>query len=309
MSEDIQLVGPCDELPFKISEKFRDRLRPLDGDERQELMLGLNQYGCLEPVLGWKEERILLDGHNRVSICADLSLEYRIRWLTFKDENAAMLFVVRHQLGRRNTTPAERVALALSLKPAIEAKAKARQVAAGGDRKSDQAKSLPQQIGESDPKPVETNAEIAKLAGVSTEQVRKVETVLKSAAPEVKDAMIAGTTSIAAAYKTTKPPSEKPSVARPAVEQPTETADRSTAELTLLLFRSPDDGEAMAAPHRKMYRADFDQAFNVLWHVTHNFGDLFGQQKLSYVLRNLLKEVEAKTPATAIGNAATEVTP
>jgi len=92
----------------------------------------------------------------------------------FDDLNAAKFWAWKHQEHRRNLTAFHRSELALKLKDVIASKAKERQQAAGGDKKSEQAKSVPQMFAE----PVghkETRRELAEIADVSHTTLNKVE--------------------------------------------------------------------------------------------------------------------------------------
>jgi hypothetical protein len=78
------------------------------------------------------------------------------------DWDSRCLNSIRNQLARRNLPPAERVRLALLLKPKIEEEAKERMVKGKKDPTQKSAEG-------------ETRQEIAKIAGVSHDTVRKVE--------------------------------------------------------------------------------------------------------------------------------------
>jgi transcriptional regulator with XRE-family HTH domain len=93
-------------------------------------------------------------------------------------------------LRRRNLTDAQRVQLALRLKPVAQAKAKERQKEHGGTTHG--KKSLPQILGGVK----EATEEVAEAAGVSAETVRKVERVNAKATPELRAAMNANAVTI-----------------------------------------------------------------------------------------------------------------
>lgn len=90
-----------------------------------------------------------------------------------------------NQLGRRNLTDAQRVQLALRLKPVAQAKAKERQ-------KEGASAKVPQIFGEAK----EAMEQVAEAAGVSAETVRKVEKVNAKAVPELRAAMNANAVTI-----------------------------------------------------------------------------------------------------------------
>lgn len=102
-------------------------------------------------------------------------------------------------MSRRNLTDAMRVKIALMLKPMIAARAKANMAAGGSIGGSGATKGLAMLPNPS----TDTRNEIAAAAGVSGRTVQKVETVLRRAADEIKDAMLSGKTTISAAYNKT----------------------------------------------------------------------------------------------------------
>jgi hypothetical protein len=56
----------------------------------------------------WQEEDILLDGHHRIEICADLGIPYTTRAVSLPDRDAARAWIAEHQLGRRNSPEAQK---------------------------------------------------------------------------------------------------------------------------------------------------------------------------------------------------------
>lgn len=90
----------------------------------------------------------------------------------FADMDEAKAWVIRNQFGRRNLSAYDRSVLALKLKPLIAEKAKEQQA-----RKSVSQKSVEQ-------KPIDTQKELAKIAGVSHDTIHKVD-VIEQKATEV----------------------------------------------------------------------------------------------------------------------------
>ena len=93
---DAQLIAQ-----IKIDPEFRDLLSPLARDEREQLRQNLLRDGCLDALIVWNDEWILLDGHNRKEICDELLLPYRIERLCFPDRKTALAWALAHQRGRR----------------------------------------------------------------------------------------------------------------------------------------------------------------------------------------------------------------
>lgn len=89
---------------FTIDQEFADLCPPLTPEERNLLTASIDAEGCREPLIVWKEEEILLDGHNRFDICSDLDKEYKTRKLSLPNREAAVEWIIANQLGRRNVS-------------------------------------------------------------------------------------------------------------------------------------------------------------------------------------------------------------
>lgn len=148
------------------------------------------QNGIREPLVLW--QGILIDGHNRYEIAKRHNLPFTTVDYQFNDRSDVRIWIVNNQFARRDLNAYERSLLALKIKPDIAKKAKENQ----GTRSD---LNIPQTFGESkeettDKEPQknehnnETDTQVAKLAGVSRETIRKVEQIEKHATPEVKAA-------------------------------------------------------------------------------------------------------------------------
>ena len=100
-------------------------------------------------------------------------------------------------------TAGQRAAVALKMKPAIKEKAQSAKVEGGKNA----GKNRSGKVSMNSSKPIDTRKEVAKIAGVSEDTVRKTEAVLKDGAPEVKAALQAGKITANAAFKETRRPS------------------------------------------------------------------------------------------------------
>ena len=90
-----------------IDIELQEWISPLSTDEYAQLKQNILQNGCLDKLLVWKksaQEYILVDGHNRYQICKDLGISFQIVILEFPNKEAAKLFMLTHQMGRRNLT-------------------------------------------------------------------------------------------------------------------------------------------------------------------------------------------------------------
>lgn len=90
--------------PLMIDEEFRSLIPPLTAEERAGLEENLLRDGCLDPLVVWREQQILLDGHHRKEICDQYGIDYAVREISLPDREAAADWIDAHQLGRRNLT-------------------------------------------------------------------------------------------------------------------------------------------------------------------------------------------------------------
>ena len=59
-------------MTIKIDPEFKSLLAPLSPEEYNQLQANIEADGCREPLVIWKGEDILVDGHNRLEICNEL---------------------------------------------------------------------------------------------------------------------------------------------------------------------------------------------------------------------------------------------
>jgi len=90
---------------FSIDAEFRAQIDPLSDEEQKLLEAAILRDGCRDPVVVWREERLLLDGHHRVAICEKHGLDYAQVEISLPDREAAEDWIDENQLGRRNLTP------------------------------------------------------------------------------------------------------------------------------------------------------------------------------------------------------------
>lgn len=87
---------------IKIDEELAALVPPLAKDELAQLEQSLLKEGCRDPLVVWKGKNILLDGHNRLSLCRRHNIPFEVNDVDLPDREAAKAFVVQNQLGRRN---------------------------------------------------------------------------------------------------------------------------------------------------------------------------------------------------------------
>lgn len=87
-----------------IDTEFQSLVHPLTHEEKAGLEQQLISDGCLDPLRVWQEENILLDGHNRFDLCTLHNIPFNVEYLSLKNRDAALLWIVCNQLSRRNST-------------------------------------------------------------------------------------------------------------------------------------------------------------------------------------------------------------
>lgn len=221
-----------------IDEEFATMMSALDQDEKARLQASIQQMGCTDPLTVWRKptgERILLDGHHRHDICERMGVAFSVVELTFENRDAAKIWVIDHQLARRNiTNSAKRANLAIQWAELLRSQAAANQHNANPDgsqvplakRVSEVSEGSTPSLGLSTPKspPLHVREEAAKKAGVSTNTIDKVNK-LKKQAPEKLAEVEAGKKSLAqAAREVDAPPVLVDEIGFPVEHEPAITA-------------------------------------------------------------------------------------
>ena len=88
--------------PVIIDDEFQSLIPPLTDEELTGLEENLLRDGCIDPLIVWAEQCILLDGHNRKAICDRYGIDYELHTVSLPDRAAAADWIDTHQLGRRN---------------------------------------------------------------------------------------------------------------------------------------------------------------------------------------------------------------
>lgn len=150
----------CTVLP-----EFAQLLPPLSEEQLSALESDILQNGCYAPVIV-NENLEIVDGHNRFNLCEKHGVPYKIAVFHFDDRLEAKQWALDTQKARRNLTAWELGQIALKMKPDIEARARERQSEAGGDQKSEEAKSLLATLPKAIFDPVNTRKELSESAGI-----------------------------------------------------------------------------------------------------------------------------------------------
>ena len=98
--------------------ELKSLIPSLQDSEFKQLEANIRKDGCREPLLIWQTTQeiidysdsnqpvnVLVDGHNRFSICRENNIDFKIILREFPNLQAVRDFMIDNQLGRRNLTP------------------------------------------------------------------------------------------------------------------------------------------------------------------------------------------------------------
>ena len=175
-----------------IDPEFRDLIPPLNEEELKLLEASIVADGCESPLIVWNG--VIVDGHNRYAVCRKHEIPFAIQEKDFSSRDDAMLWMLRNQLGRRNLNDYQRGEMVLVLKRQLASVAEMKMRA--GIRSTDNPGTNLSQGAEER----KTLSQLAKLAGVSGTQMKKIDKLANSADEETKAKLRKGEVSVHRAY-------------------------------------------------------------------------------------------------------------
>ena len=199
------IYSSTERIPTVLPE-MAELLPPLTGEQLAALETDILKNGCYSPVIV-NEDMVVIDGHNRQRLCEQHGLPYQMAVFSFEDMLEAKQWALDTQKGRRNLDKWELGKIALRLKPDIEARARANQSAAGGDKFGEKPLSatLPEAVSS-----VDTRRELADTVGLGERTMGKVMQIDEHALAAVKEALDSGDLSINQGYNITRQVRELP---------------------------------------------------------------------------------------------------
>ena len=85
-----------------VDTEFQTLLPPLTPEDFQKLEASILADGCRDALIVWAEERILVDGYNRFTICKKHNRPYETELKSFSDRDEVMDWMIENQKSRRN---------------------------------------------------------------------------------------------------------------------------------------------------------------------------------------------------------------
>jgi len=185
-----------------VNEELKAYIDPLSADEHEALERSILAEGCRDALVLWGD--LLVDGHNRYGICQKHGVPFEtVQAAHFQNMDDVHLWMIDQHLGRRSVSDFQRGVLALRKREIIAARRSqaAEQAPAEGEAAS--AEAAP------DPQAMATREALARVARLSSTQVKQIETIQQKATPEVVAAVKAGDISINAAAAVAQLPAEE----------------------------------------------------------------------------------------------------
>ena len=185
-----------------VNEELKAYIDPLSADEHEALERSILAEGCRDALVLWGD--LLVDGHNRHGICVKHGLPFETVQAThFQNMDDVHLWMIDQHLGRRSVSDFQRGVLAL----------RKREIVAARRAKAAEHAPAPSDAAPADTTPddqaMATREALARVARLSSTQVKQIETIQQKAAPEVVAAVKAGDISINAAAAVAQLPAEE----------------------------------------------------------------------------------------------------
>ena len=187
---------------LKIDPELRDLLPPLTDEEYKQLEKNIVENGFDRnfPIMEW--HGYVVDGHNRYKICKEHNItDYVVGTLAYETTEEVMEWMLDIQLGRRNLSPIQRIAIAEKYRCIYEKQARENQSKAGKEYGNGIEK-LSQNSSKATfrENKIDVRAKLAETASVSTDTYSKGKKILDSNNEEVKEKVLSGEMSINAGY-------------------------------------------------------------------------------------------------------------
>lgn len=152
-------------VTLDVDDDFRSLIPPLSDDEYSRLERSIIAEGVRDPIITWNGT--IVDGHNRYRICQEHGIAFKTAEIVFGSKDAAKIWIIENQFGRRNLNSYQKSVLALQLEPLYAAEARRRMLAG----KSDPSQNLDEGYR------IRTDERLAQVAGVSRGTIRKVKAI------------------------------------------------------------------------------------------------------------------------------------
>jgi protein gp37 len=223
--------------------ELKTHLPLLEKDLFENLKEDIKKNGLNAPIIYIQVpngKKLVVEGHTRLTALLELKhKEILTKELneTFDSLDEIKLWIVKHQLARRNLTTEERVRLAFLSKPTIEKLAKENLSKAGKTT----SKEIDEELNSAKIKKVDTFAEIAKIANVGRTTVVNYSKIMNEANKSTKEQLSKGLITIGAAHASLK---NKIELVSPKLEKkPNPQKEKLDKPGDIIILENIDDGK------------------------------------------------------------------
>lgn len=257
-------------MNITVNPELKAYIDPLTPDEHAALERSILTEGCRDALVLWGET--LVDGHNRYGICQKHGLPFEtVQNTRFRSMEDVHLWMIDQHLGRRSVSDFQRGVLALRkreilaerrsqalVEPPLPDAADTTNSAAPWDASAEASDA----VGLPAVQPMNSREDIAKAARLSSSQVLMIEKIQKQAAPELVDALKAGTVSLNAAAAVASLPAQEQKAAVSAGKEELKLAAKRVREARRKPPREADapDSDADGEPTARYAPVDETQA-------------------------------------------------
>ena len=193
-------------MELTIKKEFKDLIPRLSNEEYELLTKSILSDGCRESILLWNG--VIVDGHNRYEICTTNNVEFNTSDIDFTDDDAAKIWIIDNQMGRRNINEWVKFELSSKKKDILLKQGREKQKETlGGFKYESSVLSI---IDTTDEKETHSTRKIiAEEIGKSTGWVGMAEVVAKKAPEEIKEKLRKNETTVNKVYKEIKKEKKK----------------------------------------------------------------------------------------------------
>lgn len=279
-------IEACDKPILTVDQEFRGLIPPHTYGEFKALKEDIQTHGCHDPLIIWKGQGIILDGHRRYEICIEEGIPFEIVEVEFPNRTEAKIWMIKNQIGRRNLNESQRAMLAVKLEALYSVPAKDRM----GTR-TDRGQNLD---------PCEAGRSAEKAAddmNISHQTVSYAKNVVQKGIPELKMIVESGKLAVSAAKKVASYPSE---VQEKIVEEVITQIDAGRHPKIAAIIREfvPETEGAQkkdAVKQLEKFRKNQEATLKLLEGITERPENLAELLALAEKINARLKEIETKT--------------
>lgn len=238
-----------------VDKEFAALIPKIGADELELLDANIKAEGCIDPLVVWEVDgdHILLDGHNRLKICRKHDKAFSIHRMKLQDRNAALDWVINHQLGRRNISDEQRRYLLGKLwKEADKSPGALKQ----GEKNPRSAKLSERENTAKTAKEIAANHDVSEREVYRAAEFAEAVDAIGEKSPELKDAILAGDVRASASDLEALAEAPKRTVERVArqVEKADDAKAAKAAVKAAMAEREPGDDTDLIASQRKASR-------------------------------------------------------